>query len=620
MESAQQPAQHITVNLEIADGCNIHCRMCQQHDALKRMRWMPLEKVRQIVPELAKADTIFMGNASEQLINPEWEPIFQEMTRLVPEVGINTNAKMIRSLEFAKRLVGSGLAKIQFSIDGTTDETVSKVRRGITFTEIARAIDLINEAKAQLGMEQPILLANAVAMRSNLAELPDLTSYLSKQGIDLFRIGFLQVRSADSILGPESLLYARQATRAMLEAVRRVAESTEMKLDLSLFEKEGRQTREQCDIYRTNLSTFHDGQTSTCWGGYPIGNIFKDPVITWFREQRHVEDLTQSIKRNPMFCGSCTYCNIMDLDTIEDHFGPRAIRAYSKEILEASIDHVQRGGSPEQYFEQLMPTGAHQIEADEFIEGDPGSLKIIDYAKKRFRFHSPTSTHGAYPLTSVILEKTQPESWQNFFYNDMLLFGWSKHLQHNSAIFTFGNSSEIFSIFAAIHGDSRVYAFLPDPAQAQATFTNIQYNRAVHPKRKWEVLLLPIEVNGPLPSAIQPLPDLLRSTILTGGKRQFFISRETILKRRPQRPYTLTELVVSGAAPPPIYLHIGTDVDAEGILQGAMPLLMEGFIHQIFYSSPGDEPEADQRITALLQSCNLHLLVEENGHLIYSRS
>ncbi|MBF0588804.1 MAG: radical SAM protein [Magnetococcales bacterium] len=622
METAERPATakpEITANLEVVNGCNIECQMCQQHDPIKKLQWTPHEQVKKILPDLAHADHIYMGNGSEHLIHPEWEAIMSDLTRLVPKVGINTNAKMIRSLDFAKRLVGVGLDVIQISIDGVTDETVSRVRKGITFTEIARAIDWIQEAKIQLGVEKPTLQANAVAMRSNLHEMAPLARFLAEKRMAQFRIGFLQVRSADSILAPQSLIYAKEEALQMLVDVEAAADGDDMELDLSLFRPDNRTlTRATCDAFRKIVNISFDGVSGTCWHNFNFGNIYQQPIVEPFRMGEHLPFVTQHIRDNPQMCEKCTYCDVMDLDTISDHFGQRAVFSYSDAFLEKSVHFVQKGGSPEAFFKVAPPFRAHEIAANTIVENDPGVVRIIDFSKKRYRFHSFDEPQGPFSCLNL---KVPPDPWQRFFYDDVVPFTWSRRFAPGAVVFDFGADAEIFSPFIAIYGDARVYTFHEDPEVALPTFTNIQYNRAVYPRRKWEVMLLPLKIGEHPPTRkIEPQPELLKSVVIRASKRTFFLEPEVFTSFIPQRDYSLTELVAGEVLPIPNYLRLGSGVNALAILKGVAPLLMNGVIQEVLYTAPFGDSVADPAIVELMRVCGMVPMFSDGGHTIFGRN
>lgn len=347
------------IHVEISDGCNISCPMCTFHDHLEKISW-------EYIPDIAKKldiggyfKAVHIGDRSEPLINPRWDTIVKEFSQEGALVSLQTNAKMIKSVEYAERLVKSGLHILMVSIDGINNKTVDRIRTGVNFDDIDKAIEYINIAKKNLGSQTPYLFANCVAMRSNIVEIPELVDYLVANGFVRVRVGFLSLRKPNADLVPELLLYDCASAKKMVEEIKRRVQAVEQRvsLDLNIFdENSGKVKREKCMVYEERPYLHHNGDVFTCYGKKKIGNIKNSNLDECLSSKEYREYSNVVSEPENEICGECRFCQVMALDHIDDHFGPRAVEYYSRDIIEKSLRWVEEGGSPEVFWQKFYAT------------------------------------------------------------------------------------------------------------------------------------------------------------------------------------------------------------------------------------------------------------------------
>jgi tungsten cofactor oxidoreducase radical SAM maturase len=126
-------------------------------------------------PELQRV--VFSG-----LGEPLTHPRILEMVRLVRERGlavtIGSNGLLL-DRAVSRELVELGVDRLVISLDGVTAETYAGVR-GAMMSQVLDNIRGLNEAKKGLGSLMPALGIEFVALRSNIAELPDLSGLASR--------------------------------------------------------------------------------------------------------------------------------------------------------------------------------------------------------------------------------------------------------------------------------------------------------------------------------------------------------------------------------------------------------------------------------------------------------
>lgn len=172
------------LNIEVSSRCNLNCDMCMRKVLLEESGDMSLETYKALLPVFPELEAVNIIGIGEPLLN---ENII-EMIRLGKKhlsshatFSITTNATLIDE-KMAKELVSSGLDDIVVSMDGATPETFNDIRKKTTFEEVLRNIGLLNKAKKERRSKLPRLGFEFVAMRRNIAELPQLVDLAAKYG------------------------------------------------------------------------------------------------------------------------------------------------------------------------------------------------------------------------------------------------------------------------------------------------------------------------------------------------------------------------------------------------------------------------------------------------------
>lgn len=335
------------LHLEVSLGCNISCAMCTFHDGLKKFGLMPFERIVNIKTGFEHFSQVHIGDGSEPFINPNLLNIVRHISQIGTNVSVQTNAKLIRNRRDAEEIVKSGLMLMSISLDGVVDNTVRSIRGGLGFKEISQAVDLVNEAKARLGSTRPYLVCNAVAMRSNLDELPELANYLLNNLFSSFRIGFLELRQPNYQLAGELLIYDVPYALEIIRQVRTVIieHTNPMHFDADIFKVGvGQLRRENCTGYKDRLYVNYTGDIWTCYGKQRLGNIFEsglEPVIRSEEYKNYIEIVTAP---GNAICEQCRFCKIMALDKKSDHFGKHAVEHYGWSLIDESLAYVESGG------------------------------------------------------------------------------------------------------------------------------------------------------------------------------------------------------------------------------------------------------------------------------------
>ena len=209
--------------VELTTRCNYSCAMCfKSVSDRKGDRDMDFELYRRLASEIFDSlDTAILSHLGESLLHPR----FAEMLFISKEHGLRadvvTNASLIDD-RMARVLVEGGMGGIQVSIDGLRD-TYNRLRRGGDFDAVIRNLKTLARVKKELLSERPYIYIEFVAMKSNIAELPDLVELLCREDIGIRKFDILQLAEyphvkKESLIGNEEL--ARDSYRRALKIAR----------------------------------------------------------------------------------------------------------------------------------------------------------------------------------------------------------------------------------------------------------------------------------------------------------------------------------------------------------------------------------------------------------------
>ncbi|PWH20631.1 MAG: tungsten cofactor oxidoreductase radical SAM maturase [Ardenticatenia bacterium] len=171
------------VYVEPTTACNLYCRTCIRNVWQDPEAHMEMALFEQLVEQLGAFPEIrrvvFSG-----LGEPMSHPHFVDMVRLVRARGIavtvgSNGVLMDRAL--AREQVLLGVDRLVLSLDGVRPETYAGVR-GTTIAVVLDNIRGLNEVKRELRSLTPALGIEFVALRSNVAELAELSSLASRLG------------------------------------------------------------------------------------------------------------------------------------------------------------------------------------------------------------------------------------------------------------------------------------------------------------------------------------------------------------------------------------------------------------------------------------------------------
>jgi MoaA/NifB/PqqE/SkfB family radical SAM enzyme len=188
------------LQLEVTSACNLRCAMClvrYRPPVNKLAGAMTRELFDQILAQVPTLNRLTLQGLGEPLLSP----YLLDMVRAAKErgvaVGFNSNATLLTRRR-ADELVAAGLDWLHVSLDGATAATFEAIRDGATFRAVTTNLAGLVAARRDAGRDTPWIRVVFVAMRRNIAELPDLVGLIAGIGVDELQVQNLSHSFSDA--------------------------------------------------------------------------------------------------------------------------------------------------------------------------------------------------------------------------------------------------------------------------------------------------------------------------------------------------------------------------------------------------------------------------------------
>lgn len=167
--------------IEVTTGCNLQCRTCIRNVWSDPIALMTPETFEQIVSgldALGELKRVIFTSFGEPLTHPRILEMIAAMRARDLAVTIGTNGLLLTP-ERSRELVRLGVDRLVVSVDGVKPETYAGIR-GAQLATVLENIRAFNAAKRELGSLTPALGIEFVVLRSNAAELAELSRLASR--------------------------------------------------------------------------------------------------------------------------------------------------------------------------------------------------------------------------------------------------------------------------------------------------------------------------------------------------------------------------------------------------------------------------------------------------------
>jgi len=260
------------ISIETNTNCNLRCPECPTgNSSLTRSTGIiEPEHFNKIIDEIHhKTFYLNLFFQGEPFLHPELAVMAKYAVKKRMFVCISTNGHFLDK-ENCKRIVKSGVHKIIISLDGTSQETYEKYRKGGNFNSVTNGIETMGRTKNELNSSFPIIEVQMLVNRYNEHEITAMKTLCKKLGADR-----LELKSMQLGLHPEFLPENKIITRYY-----KSPDGTLKPLN---------KFKNRCKRLWTTAVITWDGQMASCCydknAEFGPGNVFSSPILTLWKSK-----------------------------------------------------------------------------------------------------------------------------------------------------------------------------------------------------------------------------------------------------------------------------------------------------------------------------------------------
>ncbi|MEE1010344.1 MAG: radical SAM protein [Agathobacter sp.] len=249
--------------LELTNACNLNCIMCGRNAADFKPTMFDMDVFRSLEPIMDTIEEVTLMGWGEPTIHPHFIDMLEIINKHNARKYFCTNGMNLKKIRNA--IFDYNVDVFAVSLDGATDETNSRIRRGSKIEQITEDLKDIVNIKKERGLEYPWINFVFCAMESNIRELPDLVRLAADIGINEVKVVYLTVFE-DSLLD-ESLWGKEQLVRDVFEEAIEVAEKLNIVLKLPHYIGEdiaGEHYHKECFVSWRDFFLGSDGYVRPC--------------------------------------------------------------------------------------------------------------------------------------------------------------------------------------------------------------------------------------------------------------------------------------------------------------------------------------------------------------------
>lgn len=173
----QRPASHLArLYIEPTTACNLHCRTCIRNvwdEPIGHMTAATFAAVLASIRGLPTPPTVVFGGLGEPFFHPDLLDMLREAKRTEARVEVITNGGLLDEAR-TRALIALGLDGLWVSMDGASPECYAGVRVDGDLATVMANLEQLRDLKIQQRSPLPRLGIAFVALKRNLAELPEI--------------------------------------------------------------------------------------------------------------------------------------------------------------------------------------------------------------------------------------------------------------------------------------------------------------------------------------------------------------------------------------------------------------------------------------------------------------
>lgn len=343
------------VYIEPTNLCNLECVTCMRNVWNEPPGLMSEEVFQQIligIRAFQPTPSVFFGGFGEPLTHPRICEMVAQARQAGAVVELITNGILLNA-GMAARLMAAGLDRLWVSLDGATPGSYADVRLGDALPEVLDNLRHLKELRGSMSDARPRLGIAFVAMKRNIAELPEVVRLGKMLGADQFSISnvlphtpelrdemlygrsFYEIDTVPSEWAPLIALPRMEINALTGDNLIQILKNRHL---LSIARQHVRYGASTCPfIEKASLSVRWDGAVSPCLAlmhsnesyldnhvhkthAFAVGSLQKQPLEEIWNDTAY-RDLRERILAFDFSpCISCNSCEMAD-DNQEDCFG-----------------------------------------------------------------------------------------------------------------------------------------------------------------------------------------------------------------------------------------------------------------------------------------------------------
>lgn len=259
-----------SVSVETNTNCNLRCPECPSGNLSLTRNTGKINPghFKKIIDEIyRKTFYLNLYLQGEPFLHPQLTQLVAYAAEKNMFVCISTNGHFL-SKENCVGIIESGLRKIIISLDGASQETYEKYRKGGNFHLVTEGIKTLAVTKKELHSSFPMVVIQMIVNRYNEHEIIEMKSLVKKLGADRFELKTMQL-----MLHPDYLPLKRKHRRYYINPDGKLQTYNKFK--------------NRCKRLWTTAVVTWDGEMASCCydknATYGHGNVFTTPFLTLWK-------------------------------------------------------------------------------------------------------------------------------------------------------------------------------------------------------------------------------------------------------------------------------------------------------------------------------------------------
>lgn len=300
---------------ELTNACNLNCIMCGRNAADFKLTTFDMDVFRSFEPLMDIVEEVTLMGWGEPTIHPNFIEMLQIIDKHSARKYFCSNGMNLKKIKDA--IFDYHVDVFAISLDGATDETNSRIRRGSKIEVIKQNLSEIVAMKKERGLKYPWINFVFCAMKSNIKELPALVRLASEIGIEEVKVVYLT--AFDNTMLQEVLWGEEQLVREVFEQAIEVAAELGIVLKLPHYigeDEAGDKLHKDCFVSWRDFFLGSDGYVRPCMST-PIKFFAYDKDVDfmemWNREEyQNYRRIVNDKEHMDIPCKNCyqsSHCN-----------------------------------------------------------------------------------------------------------------------------------------------------------------------------------------------------------------------------------------------------------------------------------------------------------------------